>query len=254
MSDAAHDANRDPIMASWYVPPLGAADDRPVRAVRAMERILPWAKLRFEPDASGRPAPLPDRDRRLLDAAAHGELAVVCTDDERRPVVLHALETEPGEHVPAQLHVMADLPNQLDVQRSAADLLAAVGVAFAARWATANELSTAGRIALQTITDLPWPDRPPPGLPGLKMPQQLDSPLVPYSLGWINYWSKETAAYLGFPDPARHGELLARARAVEGGGWVVQLTDEPLDLDVPAHHEALRRAYELLPRVGGRAG
>jgi hypothetical protein len=34
---------------------------------------------------------------------------------------------------------------------------------------------------------------------------------------------------------------------------VVQLADAPLDLDNPAHLEALLRAYERFPRIGGRS-
>ncbi|HLM43690.1 MAG TPA: DUF5953 family protein, partial [Myxococcaceae bacterium] len=37
------------------------------------------------------------------------------------------------------------------------------------------------------------------------------------------------------------------------GGWVVQLTEAPLDLDNPAHLDALKRAYERFPEIGGRA-
>ena len=98
-------------------------------------------------------------------------------------------------------------------------------------------------------------------------------PYTPYGLGWVCYWSKETAALLGFPDPARHAELLERARHLENGAWVVQLTDEPLwvcfdtvvcrrdgiykipdpfDLSNPEHKRILARAYELLPTIGGR--
>jgi hypothetical protein len=44
-----------------------------------------------------------------------------------------------------------------------------------------------------------------------------------------------------------------RARRTATGGWVVQLTDAPLDLDNPAHLDALKRAYERFPEIGGRA-
>ncbi|QRK14263.1 hypothetical protein JQX13_16410 [Archangium violaceum] len=36
-------------------------------------------------------------------------------------------------------------------------------------------------------------------------------------------------------------------------GWIVQLTDAPLDLDNPAHLDALKRAYERFPEIGGRS-
>jgi hypothetical protein len=34
---------------------------------------------------------------------------------------------------------------------------------------------------------------------------------------------------------------------------VVRLTDELLDLDHPAHLDALQRAYERFPEIGGRS-
>ncbi|MCP3140207.1 DUF5953 family protein [Pyxidicoccus xibeiensis] len=48
-------------------------------------------------------------------------------------------------------------------------------------------------------------------------------------------WSSAAAKAIGFPDPARDADLLSRARRTATGGWVVQLTDAPLDLDDPAH-------------------
>jgi len=86
----------------------------------------------------------------------------------------------------------------------------------------------------------------------LNLPQKLPSPEIPSFLGWLNYWSAAAAKAIGFPDPARDGELLTRARRTASGGWVVQFTDAPLDLDNPAHLDALKRAYERFPQVGGR--
>jgi len=75
----------------------------------------------------------------------------------------------------------------------------------------------------------------------------------PHCLGWVNYWSAAAARAIGFPDPARDAELLSQARRTATGGWVVRLTDAPLDLDNPAHLDALKRAYERFPEIGGRA-
>uniref|UniRef100_UPI001F0797E6 DUF5953 family protein n=1 Tax=Myxococcus vastator TaxID=2709664 RepID=UPI001F0797E6 len=75
---------------------------------------------------------------------------------------------------------------------------------------------------------------------------------IPYCLGWMNYWSAAAAQAIGFPDPARDADLLSRARRT-ASGWVVHLTDAPLDLDNPAHLDALKRAYERFPEIGGRA-
>ncbi|AKJ03624.1 Hypothetical protein AA314_05250 [Archangium gephyra] len=69
----------------------------------------------------------------------------------------------------------------------------------------------------------------------------------------MNYWSAAAAQAIGFPDPARDAGMLSRARRTATGGWVVRLTDTPLDLDDPAHLEALLRAYERFPKIGGRS-
>jgi hypothetical protein len=47
--------------------------------------------------------------------------------------------------------------------------------------------------------------------------------------------------------------VLSRSRRTATGGWVVQLTDTPLDLDNPAHLEALKRAYDRFPEIGRRS-
>jgi hypothetical protein len=223
-----------------------------VCAVRAIEKFLPWAALRFELSADARPIALADRDRWLLAAAARGELPLISNDDEQRAVILDGWPAAASERVPAQLKVSAAFPHEHEVVHHAADILAAVGITLDASWGVASPLLTMGQIAQQIVLDHPVPGRPPPGLPGLAMPQRLGSPFVPHFLGWINYWSKETAVRIRFPDRARETELMARARPVEGGGWVVQLTDAPLDLSIPSHLEALRRAYEVLPAIGGR--
>jgi uncharacterized protein DUF5953 len=51
----------------------------------------------------------------------------------------------------------------------------------------------------------------------------------------------------------RDAELLSRARRTTTGGWIVRLTETPLDLDNPAHLNAILRADERFPVVGGRS-
>ncbi|PTL75044.1 hypothetical protein DAT35_57005 [Vitiosangium sp. GDMCC 1.1324] len=111
----------------------------------------------------------------------------------------------------------------------------------------------AGEIAGQTAPTLAGPPSPPRGLPALKLFQHILAPEIPYYLGWLNYWSAAAARTIGFPDPNRDAELLSLSRSTATGGWVVQLTDAPLDLDNPSHLDALKRAYERFPEIGGRA-
>ncbi|KFE66662.1 hypothetical protein DB31_8876 [Hyalangium minutum] len=87
----------------------------------------------------------------------------------------------------------------------------------------------------------------------LSLSRHIHSPEIPHYLGWLNYWSAAAAKAIGFPDPAHDAELQTRARRTASGGWVVRLTDEPLDYDNPAHLDTLLRVYERFPEIGGRA-
>jgi len=87
----------------------------------------------------------------------------------------------------------------------------------------------------------------------IKSPDALRSPEIPHRFGWLNQWSDAVARLIGFPDPTRDAELLSRARRTATGGWVVRLTEAPLDLDNPAHLDVLKRAYERFPEIGGRS-
>lgn len=60
------------------------------------------------------------------------------------------------------------------------------------------------------------------------------------------------AEQAGLPDPERDTSLLARVRCTVSDGWVVQLTDAPLDYDNPTHLDALNQVYERFSRIGGR--
>ena len=87
----------------------------------------------------------------------------------------------------------------------------------------------------------------------LKPPEKLPSPELPHFLGWLNYWSDAAARAIGFPDPSRDAELLSRAKRTATGGWVVRLTDAPLDFNDPTHLETLKLAYGRFPAIGGRS-
>ncbi|SET18206.1 hypothetical protein SAMN05443639_10296 [Stigmatella erecta] len=119
-------------------------------------------------------------------------------------------------------------------------------------WGQATPDAAALDIAYQTAPTLRGPPSPRRGLPALKLFEHIRAPEIPYYLGWLNYWSAAAAQAIGFPDPARDAELLSRAWRTATGGWVVQLTDTPLDLDNPAHLDALKLAYERFPQIGGR--
>jgi Family of unknown function (DUF5953) len=237
-----------------YAPALVGKDGRTVDVIHGMEKALPGLRLKWRLSAGGRPIPLPQRDAWLLDNIEDGEFPIVCNGDLSYPLTVSGRESSrffsPGGQ--PQFEVHADMPLDEPVIAAAAAVLDAVAEGARAFWGHATPYAAAVDIAYQTAPTLEGPPSPRRGLPALKLFHHLRSPEIPAYLGWLNYWSAASARAIGFPDSARDADLLTRARRTASGGWVVQLTDTPLDLDNPGHLDALKRAYELFPEIGGR--
>jgi hypothetical protein len=238
-----------------YAPALVGNDCRTLAVVHGMEKALPGLRLEWRLSKGGRPIALPQRDAWLAENTVDGGFPLVCNGDASYPVTVNGGE-RPGILSPggqAQFEVYAELPLDKPVIAAAAAVLEGMAEGARAFWGEATPDDAAGDIAYQTAPTLEGPPSPRRGLPALKLFEHIRSPEIPYFLGWLNYWSPAAAEAIGFPDPARDAELLSRARRTASGGWVVQLTDAPLDLDNPAHLDALKRAYERFPEIGGRA-
>jgi hypothetical protein len=238
-----------------YAPTLVGHDGRTLAVVRGMERALPGLRLEWEVSKGGRPIELPQREAWLAEAATRGKFPLLCNGDESYPVTISGMRrsasASPGGQ--PQLQVNAKLPLDATVITTAADVLERVAEGALAFWGHATPDGAAVDIAYQLAPTLEGPPSPRRGLPALKLFEYIPTPEIPYYLGWLNYWSAAAAQAIGFPDPARDTELLSRARRTATGGWVVQLTDAPLDLDNPAHLDALLRVYERFPEIGGRS-
>ena len=247
--------SRSPLILNVYAPALVRDDNRTLAAVHGLERALPGLRLEWRVTERRRLAALPQRDVWLAEAATRGEFPLLCNGDESYPVTISGRQrsayVSPGGR--PQLQVHAKLPLDATSITAAADVLEAVAEGTRAFWGHATPDGAAGDIAEQIAPTLAGPPSPPRGLPALKLFEHIRSPEIPYYLGWLNYWSAAAAQAIGFPDPARDAEMLSRARRTPSGGWVVQLTDAPLDLDNPAHLDALKRAYERFPEIGGRS-
>lgn len=246
---------RGPLILNVYAPALVRDDKRPLAAVHGLERALPGLRLEWTVTERRRLAALPQRDAWLAEAASRGEFPLLCNGDERSPVTLsgrlRSAPVSPGGQ--PQLQVHAKVPLDAALLAKGADVLEAVAEGTRAFWGHATPDGAAGDIAEQIAPTLAGPPSPPRGLPALKLFEHIRSPEIPYYLGWLNYWSAAAAQALGFPDPAQDAELLTRARRTPSGGWVVKLTDAPLELDTPSHLDALKRAYERFPEIGGRS-
>ncbi|RKH44495.1 DUF5953 family protein [Corallococcus llansteffanensis] len=238
-----------------YAPTLVGHDGRTLAVVRGMELALPGLRLDWEVSKGGRPIELSQRETWLADAATRGKLPLLCNGDESNPVTLSGMRrsasASPGGQSQFQIH--AKLPLDAAVITAAAEMLERVAEGARAFWGHLTPDSAALDIAYQIAPTLEGPPSPRRGLPALKLFEHIRAPEIPYYLGWLNYWSAAAAQAIGFPDPARDSELLKRARRTASGGWVVQLTDAPLDLDNPTHLDTLKRTYERFPEIGGRA-
>ncbi|GMT99416.1 hypothetical protein KH5H1_35350 [Corallococcus caeni] len=238
-----------------YAPALAGKDRRAIDSVHGIEKALPELRLECRLSKGGRPIALPQRDAWLIESIEDGGFPMVCNGDPSHPVTVWGRERDGlfSAGGQAQFEVHAKLPLDEPVITSAAAVLEGVAEGAGALWGRATPYDAAVDIASQTAPTLEGPPAPRRGLPALKLFEHIRAPEIPYYLGWLNYWSAAAAQAIGFPDPTRDAELLSRSRRTATGGWVVQLTSEPLDLDNPAHLDALLRAYERFPEIGGRA-
>ncbi|NNB90033.1 DUF5953 family protein [Corallococcus exiguus] len=235
-----------------YAPALTHADKRPLGIVHGVERALSGLRLGWTTSERDDLIVLAHRDEWVVANTTDGGLPFLCNDDDQALVTLYGLENPDGPGGNPQLEIHMRLPLNASVITQAEVVLAAIAEAVAAWWGGLTPFTAAAEIAEQTAPTLDGPPSPPRGLPILMAPGVLSSPAVPPHLGWLNYWSAASAQALGFPDPSLDAELLSRARQTATNGWIVRLTDAPLDLDKPDHLAALLRAYERFPEIGGR--
>ncbi|WNG43617.1 hypothetical protein F0U60_05545 [Archangium minus] len=248
-------SNQNELGIIVYAPAFLRDEGRVLTIVHGMERALPGLYLGWTTSEKEDLIALPHRDEWVAANGATGGLPFLCNNDDNQPVTVAGWENPNGLAAgsPPHFEVHADLPLDATGIAAAADVLEAVAEGARAFWGHATPFNAGVEIAEQTSPTLQRPPNPPRGLPALKLPDTIRSPEIPHRLGWLNYWSAAAARAIGFPDPARDADLLSRARRTATGGWVVQLTDAPLDLDNPAHLDALKRAYERFPEIGGRA-
>lgn len=238
-----------------YAPALIDNDGRPLAIVHGMEHAVPGLRLEWTTSEKDDLIALPHRDEWVATDRTDNGFPFLCNDDGDRVTTLTGWENPRGLAVDGTPHfeVHAMLSHDEAGAAAAMDALEAVAEGARALWGHLTPDRVMVDIADQIGPKMSGPEKPPRGLPALKFPEKIPAPEIPQYLGWLNYWSAATARAIGFPEPARDAELLSRSRRTATGGWVVQLTDAPLELDDPTHLEALKRAYERFPKIGGRA-
>ncbi|MFE8596557.1 DUF5953 family protein [Archangium violaceum] len=239
-----------------YAPALVGADSRPLAVVHGMESAFPGLRLEWTISREGKLVRLPQREAWLAQGRPTGKgFRLICNGDDGYRVTVSGWERpaglSPGGQ--AQFEVHAALSLSATGITVAADVLEAVAEGARAFWGRMDPDGIAVTVSEQFRHPGEEPHVPPKGLPSLKLPWELPAPEIPHHLGWLNYWSAAAARTIGFPDPARDADLLSRSRRTATGGWVVRLTDAPLDLDNSAHLDALKWAYERFPEIGGRS-
>ena len=249
-------ARQDSFTLGAYAPVFTSDDSRPLTIAHGLEHALPGLYLGWTMTQAEGLILLPQRDEWIKQQKmADRGLPFLCNDDENHVVTLTGWEIPagqcPGNH--SQLKVSVSLPPDPAVITAGRNILVEVAESAGALWGHLTPDSVMLDIADQTGPKMHGPEKPPRGLPALQFPEEITAPEIPQYLGWVNYWSAAAARALGFPDPARDAELLSRSRRTATGGWVVQLTRAPLDLDNPAHLDTLKRTYERFPEIGGRA-
>src|SRR6218665_698459 len=247
--------SRNEITISVYAPVLMSDDGRPLAIVHGMERALPGLRLGWTTSEKEDLIPLPHRDEWVASNRTNGGFPFLCNDDDTHLVTISGWGNPNGLAADGAPHfeVHAQLPIDAAGVAAAADVLAAIGECARAYGGHATPFNAPVESSQQTVDPVRKPGVPPRGLPALRFPNSIRSHEVPRRLGWLNYWSAAAAKAIGFPDPARDADLLSRSRCTAMGGWVMQLTDAPLDLDNLAHLGVLERAYERFPEIGGRA-
>jgi hypothetical protein len=237
-----------------YAPVLTGDDSRPLTVVRGVERAFSGLRLEWTISNEGRLVPLPQRDAWVAQGRPDGRgFRLICNGEESYRVTLSGSERSAGSSPggQAQFEVYAKLPLNEAGIAAAADVLESMGETTRAFWGRATPEGVGAELAQQIRHSMRRPHVPPRGLPALKLPEEIPSPEIPHHLGWLNYWSAAAAQSLGFPDPARDAELLSRSRRTGTGGWILRLTEAPLDLDNPTHLDELKRTFERFPEIGG---
>jgi hypothetical protein len=238
-----------------YAPAAPSDGARALRIVHGLERTLPGLRLHWTASEKEDLIPLSNRDAWVVANGPNGALPFLCNEDDNNLVSISGWENPNGlaAESPPHFEIHADFRMETLSTIDAMNALESIAEGAHAFWGVATPFQTAVEIAEQTAPTLAGPAAPPRGLPALKLPHAISSEEIPHRLGWLSYWSTATAQAIGFPDMSRDAQLLSRARRTHSNGWVLPLTDAPLDLDKPDHLDALLRAYERFPVIGGRA-
>src|SRR5439155_25961991 len=112
--------------------------------------------------------------------------------------------------------------------RRADDLLELCAHVMGASWGCA--FGTRERIAAEQQVRADPRDPFPDFLPAIRPPDEMPDILTPPHLGWVNYWSSETCARVGFPPAEGSLPFVRGVRPTGDGGYIWRVTDDVMSL------------------------
>jgi hypothetical protein len=229
---------------------LGSLPDLLEGALAAVESIL-GRQLSYFPSGAVAPRPLKNRKaliKKTMTTKGHFPVFV----DEESHVSSLTTHSFLGPGMVWQIMFNIKVAAGLAETDQGPALLVKLGQALRGLWGFLDSEAN-WRLVL---TELPGgkPRHKPAGLPSLATGHRLNRcpPAVPTRLGWINYWSAEAALAAGVGEKtAGSGKRqYPRMEPLDGGAWLVRITDEPLDPGRAQHVRLLAEAYERFARVG----
>jgi hypothetical protein len=208
-------------------------------ALSAMNECLPTRPLIYQIAGGGALRKVPEPALYAYEEMSTKNHGHLCNGQEDSPVTLTAQYVE-ARHVPdgqPLLDLMITVPQTPAFLDRGTRFLQTLCPAIDALFGEASAPQTGGRIARDFVGV--W--------------KEALSAAVPVLIGWLNYWSAETCHLLAFDLDGPKQRLFTEAHPCHGGGVVLRLTEDPLDLDRPEHLAALMAAYDAFPVIPRKA-
>ena len=252
------------VTCGFICPPLAGKAESIIDSLRAIEAAAEGERFAFQLGSAGKAAvrftPIPDLPAYIHEQfarwPAQGHLSSVCNRNERKAMTMSFNHYADG-HVAGQLGVdIVTINVPLALQPAFGALMGQVGdhlEAYAARYSPWDAGVDMNQVLFPTRYMPPLTDRQKElvafGFPQYRRDWHPGGWHIPDRIEWLNYWSPQACAALEFPGHPGDLSLFAHARRTPRGAFLLQMTDEPLDLANMDHRTRLKRAYDRFERI-----
>jgi hypothetical protein len=214
------------------------------QALKAIEEILK-TKLDFLILPNGQLKLIPDKEKWLLDNVKNDGFEIICNGSETDYIGIDG-----SKGLQEGNYILLKTPQKPEYISKLTPLIEKLGDILEAFFITSDPGETAGKTNFRYQSGdygenpyrLPW-------LAPMFQYKILPSAMAD-SFGWINYWSKKVANNAGF-DPEKDKQYFDICYPTQKG-WLLQITKDPLNLEIPEHLEKLKAAYNRFKKVGGQ--